>query len=112
LATEYYSTNFKVYEGGGYAIDIPLNTTQADVKAMFRYLMENKWTDLKTRALFFDFVTYHQDQRFFLSVRLTFEFLHIGQIVPTESFRVMRLGFIDNAQYISLVFDVLVTLTS
>jgi len=110
LATEYYSTNFEVYEGGGYAIDIPLNTTQADVKAMFRYLMENKWTDLKTRALFFDFVTYHQDQRFFLSVRLTFEFLHIGQIVPTESFRVMRLGFIDNAQYISLVFDVLVHL--
>jgi hypothetical protein len=107
LASEFYSTQYEVYEGGGWAIDIPLNTSQAEVKEMMHYLMENKWTDQSTRAIFFDFVTYHPYQRFYLSVRLCFEFLHIGEIVPTESFRVMRLGFIDNSQYFAVTFDVL-----
>lgn len=105
LATEYYSSQYEVYEGGGWAIDIPLNSTQADVKAMFTHLKEQKWTDKKTRAIFVDFVTYQPYEGFFLSVRLTFEFLPIGEVIPTSSFRVMRLGFVDPKLYVSLAFD-------
>jgi len=110
LHSEYYSSQYETYEGGGFAIDIPLNTTQAEVRKMMRHLKENKWSDSQTRAIFFDFATYHMPERFFLSVRLVFEFLPIGEVVPTESFRTLRLGFIDNSQYASLVFDGLVHL--
>ena len=138
LRSEYYSTQYEVYEGGGFAIDIPLTTSQTEVKAMLKHLRESRsvpiaacvcsvhhqlscfqlslfayltdvladrWTDLKTRALFFDFVTYHPYEAFYLSVRLTFEFLHIGQVVPTDSFRVMRLGFYATEQYVAMFFD-------
>merc|ERR1719409_1085100 len=78
--------------------------------AMFRHLRNSKWTDLQTRALFFDFVTYHPYEKFFLSVRLNFEFLHIGEVVPTDSFRVMRLGFLDARQYVAIIFESIVHL--
>ena len=110
LSTEYYSSQYEVYEGGGWAIDIPLNSTQAEVRAMFTYLREQKWTDKKTRAIFVDFATYQPYEGFYLSVRLNFEFLPIGEIVPTSSFRVMRLGFTDPKLYASLAFDGLVYL--
>lgn len=90
LSSDSYSTNYEVYDGGGYAIDIPLNSSQADVKAMFRHLTNVKWSDLKTRAIFMDFVMYNAPSRLFCSVRLCFEFLNYGEVVPTESFRVLR----------------------
>ena len=110
LASDSYSSQYEAYEGGGFAIDIPLNSSRVEVKKMMLHLKENKWSDSKTRAIFFDFATYHMPERFFLSVRLVFEFLAIGEVVPTASFRTMRLGFIDTSEYVSLVFDVIVHL--
>jgi hypothetical protein len=75
LRTEWYGTGILAYDGGGFALDIPLNFTRSETVEMMTYLRSIKWTDRHTRALFFDFVLYNPSQRFFLSVRLLFEFL-------------------------------------
>jgi hypothetical protein len=75
LKTEWYGTGILAYDGGGFALDIPLNYSRADTVEMLEYLRSIRWTDRSTRALFFDFALYNPSLRFFLSVRLLFEFL-------------------------------------
>jgi hypothetical protein len=93
LQTSRYNNGLLPYGGGGFALDIPLYFNKTQSLEFFTYLKENKWTDLHTRAVFFDFVLYNPDNGLYLSVRLLFEFLPYGQVRPSSQFRAMRLGF-------------------
>ena len=93
------------YEGGGFVLDFPLSLTAVEVRQIFRHLRVQRWTDLGTRAVFFDFALYNSAQRFFLGVRLNFEFLPTGKIKTSDSFRVMRMGVLAPAEWLALVLD-------
>uniref|UniRef100_A0A6U4N277 WW domain-containing protein n=1 Tax=Hemiselmis andersenii TaxID=464988 RepID=A0A6U4N277_HEMAN len=105
LNTAWYGTGILAYDGGGYALDFPLNTTRNEMVAAMQYLRQNRWTDTQTRALFFDFVMFNPMERFFLSCRLLFEFLPYGRIHTVPSFRVMRIGLDSNRDYAVFVLD-------
>ena len=93
------------YDGGGHAADIPLNATSSDVVARLRHWRAARWTDRHTRAVVVNFVVYNPVNRFFLSATLLFEFLPYGRVLPTHSFRVMRLGLTGRADYAALALD-------
>ena len=69
LRTEWYGTGILSYEGGGYALDFPLNTTRRRTRQMMAQLKADRWTDDGTRAVFFDFCMFNPMERFFLSCR-------------------------------------------
>lgn len=96
------------YEGGGFIVDFPLNSTQDDLREILGHFRDEKWTDIGTRAVFFDFALYNANLRFFLSVRLQWEFSPTGTVTPQHFFRVMRLGLFSPREYIALVLDVIV----
>jgi len=81
LETNAYNNGLLPYGGGGFAIDIPLYFKKAEVLEFFTYLKSQRWTDLHTRAVFFDFALYNPVNGLFLSVRLLFEFLPYGQVI-------------------------------
>ena len=93
------------YSGDGFAYDFPLNATQADVLARLNYWRQMRWTDRQTRAVFLNFVVYNPENRFYISATLLFEFLPNGRVNPVHSFRVMRLGLTDTADYALLALD-------
>ena len=78
------------YDGGGYVIDIPLLSSRESVMATFDSLKKARWVDKQTRAVMIDIVTYNPETMFYLSVRLTFEFLPYGDVRPSYSFRIFK----------------------
>lgn len=110
LQTSRYSNGLLPYGGGGFALDIPLYFNKSQSLEFFTYLKANKWTDLHTRAVFFDFVLYNPDNGLYLSVRLLFEFLPYGQVRPSSQFRAMRLGFSTLKDYAAVLLDAIVYL--
>ena len=61
-----------VYPGSGYRVTVSMNPEQAreDVK----YLEDNQWLDLATRALFIDLLLYNPNHGFVSLAKLSFEF--------------------------------------
>ena len=108
LRTSAYRNGLLPYGGGGFALDIPLYYTKAQALDFFTHLKETKWTDLHTRAVFFDFALYNPVNGLYLSVRLLFEFLPYGQVRPSSQFRAMRIGLSSMNDYASLLLDAVV----
>jgi len=84
------------YDGGGFVIDLPLLTSREDFKNTFDQLKTGRWVDKHTRAVMLDMVTYNPANMFYLSVRLTFEFLPYGDVRPTFSFRIFKGGVMSS----------------
>ena len=105
LRTSSYRNGLLPYGGGGFALDIPLYYTKEQAKEFFNHLRTSKWTDLHTRAVFFDFALYNPVNGLYLSVRLLFEFLPYGQVRPSSQFRAMRMGLSNMNDYASLMLD-------
>ena len=78
------------YDGGGYVVDLPLLMTPEQTVSKFEELRKARWVDKHTRAVFIDMVTYNPTNLFYLSVRLTFEFLPYGDVRPAYSFRIFK----------------------
>jgi len=108
LRTSEYRNGLLPYGGGGFALDIPLYYTKAQALDFFTHLRNSKWTDLHTRAVFFDFALYNPVNGLYLSVRLLFEFLPYGQVRPSSQFRAMRMGLSNMNDYASLMLDAVV----
>mmetsp|Transcript_16131 Transcript_16131/g.39279 ORF Transcript_16131/g.39279 Transcript_16131/m.39279 type:complete len:759 (+) Transcript_16131:96-2372(+) len=108
LETKGYNNGLLPYGGGGFAIDIPLYFNKSEVLTFFTHLKDQRWTDLHTRAVFFDFALYNPVNGLFLSVRLLFEFLPYGQVRPSSQFRAIRMGLISFDDYVALLLDLLV----
>ena len=79
---------FATYSGGGYVVDLPLNKTEAS--GVVGGLKQNGWIDRATRAVFVDFSAYNANTETFLSVRILFEFLPTGGIMPYPILRVLH----------------------
>ena len=82
------SGRFATYSGGGYVIDIPTNETLA--RATMTGLKRNGWIDRATRAVFVDLSCYNANTETFISVRILFEFLPTGGILPYPILRVLH----------------------
>jgi len=108
LRTSEYRNGLLPYGGGGFALDIPLYYTKAQALDFFTHLRDSKWTDLHTRAVFFDFALYNPVNGLYLSVRLLFEFLPYGQVRPSSQFRAIRMGLSSMNDYASLMLDAVV----
>mmetsp|Transcript_27342 Transcript_27342/g.53297 ORF Transcript_27342/g.53297 Transcript_27342/m.53297 type:complete len:803 (+) Transcript_27342:127-2535(+) len=108
LETKAYTNGLLPYGGGGFAIDLPLYFNKTEVLEFFTYLKSERWTDLHTRAVFFDFALYNPVNGLFLSVRLLFEFLPYGQVRPSSQFRAIRMGLINFDDYVALLLDLCV----
>eukprot|EP00961_Rhodomonas_salina_P167960 2264272-Rhodomonas_salina.1 len=110
LQTGSYHQGLLPYGGGGFALDIPLYFNKTQALNFFNYLKQQRWTDLHTRAVFFDFALYNPVNGMYLSVRLLFEFLPYGQVRPSSQLRAIRMGLSSLNDYAALLLDALVYL--
>jgi hypothetical protein len=78
------------YAGGGFVVDFPLLMSPEEMVNKVQELKKSRWIDKNTRAVFIDMVTYNPTSLFYLSVRLTFEFLPYGDVRPAYSFRIFK----------------------
>ena len=108
LNSKWIIDNLYPYEAGGFMIDFPLNTTQKEMRQIVKHLRKEKWTDGGTRAVFFDFALYNANLRFYLSVRLQWEFSSAGKVSSEHFFRPMRLELFTTKEYVALVLDMMV----
>ena len=76
------------YSMGGFVIAMAKNNS--GFKSQIASLRESKWTDGGTRAVFLDFAAYNPGHDDFISVRMLFEFLPYGSIVPQAKIRAFR----------------------
>jgi len=110
LQTGSYHQGLLPYGGGGFALDIPLYFNKTQALDFFTYLKEQRWTDLHTRAVFFDFALYNPVNGMYLSVRLLFEFLPYGQVRPSSQLRAIRMGLSSLNDYAAVLLDAIVYL--
>eukprot|EP00961_Rhodomonas_salina_P094896 1276672-Rhodomonas_salina.1 len=91
LLTEPYNRfTSTTYSGGGFVIDVPQLTTESEYQAMFAHLRENGWTSKATRVIFYDLCMYNPTLRFYVSVRLAFEFTPFGSVLVSKSLRTFK----------------------
>lgn len=97
---------FGVYPGSGYVVDLPSNlTVTAEAIAGLR---RQGWIDRATRAVFVDMSTFNANTATFTSVRLLFEFLPTGGIMPFPTLLVLRpLLYQSTADYVRALFEAL-----
>eukprot|EP00753_Platysulcus_tardus_P001175 PLAT11123.1.p1 GENE.PLAT11123.1~~PLAT11123.1.p1 ORF type:complete len:840 (+),score=465.31 PLAT11123.1:32-2551(+) len=97
------------YPEAGYACD--LLTGQAGVHALMKSLEETEWVDISTRAVFVDTAVFNPNVNLFCIVRLMFEFLPTGGVLPSATFRTGRLTpFLTFSGYLYAGLEVLVLL--
>ena len=72
------SNTLTIYGGGGHVVDLPVGSIAAT--AAVDNLIESRWIDDGTRALFMDVVSYCPNNDMFLATRLAFELLPTGNI--------------------------------
>jgi hypothetical protein len=68
------------YSMGGFVVAMDKNNTGFKMK--ISALNAARWTDDGTRAVFLDFAAYNPARDVFISVRILFEFLPYGSVVP------------------------------
>jgi Ca2+-binding EF-hand superfamily protein len=93
---------FSSYGGGGYVVDLPINETLA--AAAIADLRQSDWIDRATRAVFVDLSCFNANTESFLSVRLLFEFLPTGGIMPYPTLRVLRPAMYNSSSDILRAF--------
>ena len=77
------------YMPGGYQVDIPARRLHA--AALMDQLDRDNFISIETRALLIDFTIYNANINTFCVVRLTFELLHTGGVLPYADMRTARL---------------------
>jgi hypothetical protein len=70
-----------IYPGSGYNITIPMHPEKA--RDTIKFLHDNKWLDLATRAVLIDLLVYNPNVGYVSLVKLSFEF-RPGQVTPVE----------------------------
>ena len=95
------------YLPGGYIVDLPARRIHAS--AVLDMMERDKFMSIETRAIIIDFTLYNANINTFCIVRITFEVLETGGVLPYGDFRTARLlpyeGDTGETQYI---LDVLV----
>lgn len=77
------------YGGGGYYLDLAKRRQEALPQIL--ELKENLWLDRGTRAVFVDFTVYNANINLFCIVRLVVEFPPTGGVIPSSTFRTVKL---------------------
>ena len=88
-----YRATVGTYNGGGYYVDLPSNYSEAAIE--LKMLKETGFVDANAEVLFVDFVLFNSYLTKFCVVRLTFEMLPVGGLLPRSDFTVVqvRLSF-------------------
>ncbi|XP_076327573.1 polycystin-2-like protein 1 [Tachypleus tridentatus] len=92
------------YSGAGsYAI---LGTARSQAAAIMQELYAYLWISRATRAVFLDFTTYNANINLFCVVKLVFEFPATGGMIPSWSFRTVKLlRYVTPFDYFVLVCE-------
>ena len=77
------------YLPGGYTVDLPARRIHAS--AVLDMMERDGFISIETRAIIIDFTLYNANINTFCVVRLTFEMLHTGGVLPFANFRTARL---------------------
>jgi len=77
------------YSGAGSYVD--LSTSRDKTKEIMSSLRRNLWIDRGTRAIFIDFTVYNANINLFCVVRVVAEFPATGGMIPSWSFRTVKL---------------------
>lgn len=97
---------FETYPGDGYVLDIdktstdssgnliltiiPVDPPRKPMNVTLNEVINSKWIDVKTRAVFFDFTFFNPNINLFLVVRITVEFLPSGIVALYPTFRIVN----------------------
>ncbi|KAJ4441936.1 hypothetical protein ANN_11799, partial [Periplaneta americana] len=77
------------YGGGGFYEDLSLRRNETLERIL--ELKQNLWVTRGTRAIFFDFTVYNANINLFCIVKLVFEIPPTGGVIPSASFRTVKL---------------------
>lgn len=89
------------YSGAGYYSDI--GTTKDEALNSVQELRDNLWINRGTRAVFIDFTVYNANVNLFCVVKLVFEFPATGGLIPSWSFRTVKLlRYVTTGDYMIL----------
>ncbi|XP_023235605.1 polycystin-2-like [Centruroides sculpturatus] len=94
------------YSGAGSYMDIGI--TKKTAKEKMDLLRQHLWVSRATRAIFLDFTVYNANLNLFCVVKLVFEFPATGGMIPSWSFRTVKLlRYVSTADYFILGCEVL-----
>ncbi|XP_076327241.1 polycystin-2-like protein 1 isoform X3 [Tachypleus tridentatus] len=92
------------YSGAGSYIDLGTNKSQA--LTVMNELRENLWITRATRAVFLDFTTYNANLNLFCVAKIVFEFPASGGMIPSWSFRTVKLlRYVTTFDYVILACE-------
>ncbi|XP_067122241.1 polycystin-2-like [Centruroides vittatus] len=94
------------YSGAGSYMDIGI--TKKTAKEKMDLLRQHLWVSRATRAIFLDFTVYNANLNLFCVVKLVFEFPATGGMIPSWSFRTVKLlRYVSTSDYFILGCEVL-----
>lgn len=94
------------YSGAGSYIDIGI--TKKTAKEKMDLLRQHLWVSRATRAVFLDFTVYNANLNLFCVVKLVFEFPATGGMIPSWSFRTVKLlRYVSTSDYFILGCEVM-----
>ncbi|XP_065286738.1 polycystin-2-like isoform X1 [Dermacentor albipictus] len=97
------------YSGAGYYADLGI-TKEAATQVMAE-LKENLWIGRATRAVFLDFTVYNANVNLFCVIKLVFEFPATGGMIPSWSFRTVKLlRYVSVSDYFIMACEFFFTL--
>ncbi|KAJ3432501.1 polycystin family member [Anaeramoeba flamelloides] len=83
------------YEGGGFIVDIPKNSTSDEFLTEIEKLENNGFIDRATRAIVLNIYMYNVNTNYFADIMPVFEFGVGGNVYPWYKFRVFRLDMYE-----------------
>uniref|UniRef100_A0A061QFY2 Putative PKD2 n=1 Tax=Cupiennius salei TaxID=6928 RepID=A0A061QFY2_CUPSA len=97
------------YSGAGSFRDLGISKKQA--LARLEILKQNLWISRATRAVFIDFTVYNANLNLFCVVKLVFEFPATGGMIPSWSFRTVKLlRYVNPYDYFIMACEVAIIL--
>ncbi|XP_067853682.1 polycystin-1-like protein 2 [Heptranchias perlo] len=90
-----------VYQGGGYVAD--LGTENKIAASVIKYLKDNSWVDMYTRAIFVEFTVYNANVNLFCVVTLMLEMKAIGVFLGNMEMEIIRLYQYVDQNYSSII---------
>uniref|UniRef100_A0A915IHF6 Polycystic kidney disease 2-like 1 protein n=1 Tax=Romanomermis culicivorax TaxID=13658 RepID=A0A915IHF6_ROMCU len=92
------------YSGGGYIQELAM--TKGESLSITNNLIQNLWIGRGTRAVFLDFTVYNANINLFSVIKLLLEIPPTGGVIPTWSFRTVKLiRYVNFMDYIVLVCE-------